>query len=47
MKFDTDRRGALIGLGTGLVLSGLTQGGAANAAAGAAPRLQDPADDRR
>jgi hypothetical protein len=36
MKFDTDRRGALIGLGTGLVLSGLTQGGAANAAAGPA-----------
>jgi hypothetical protein len=34
MKFDTDRRGALIGLGTGLVLTGLTQGGAANAAAG-------------
>jgi hypothetical protein len=34
MTFDTDRRGALIGLGTGLMLSGLTQSGAANAAAG-------------
>jgi hypothetical protein len=34
MNFDTDRRGALIGLGTGLMLTGLTQGGAANAAAG-------------
>jgi hypothetical protein len=34
MKFDTDRRGALIGLGTGLMLSGLTQNGAANAATG-------------
>jgi hypothetical protein len=34
MTFDTDRRGALIGLGTGLMLSGLTQSSAANAAAG-------------
>jgi hypothetical protein len=33
MKFDTDRRGALFGLGAGLMLSGLTQG-AANAATG-------------
>jgi hypothetical protein len=34
VKLDTDRRGALIGLGTGLVLSRLTQGGPANAASG-------------
>jgi hypothetical protein len=34
VKFDTHRRGALIGLGTGLMLSRLTQGGAANAAPG-------------
>ena len=33
MKFNTDRRDALIGLGAGLVVSGLAQGGAANAAA--------------
>ncbi len=38
MKFDTDRRGALIGLGTGLVLSGLTQSRSADAAA--APALE-------
>ena len=36
MKFNTDRRSALIGLGGGLVLSGLTQSGAANAATGPA-----------
>ncbi len=34
MTFHTDRRGALIGLGTGLMLSQLTQSGAASAAAG-------------
>jgi hypothetical protein len=34
MESRTDRRVALIGLGAGLVLSGLTQTGAANAAAG-------------
>jgi intracellular sulfur oxidation DsrE/DsrF family protein len=33
-EFNTNRRGALVGLGAGLVLSGLTQTGAANAAAG-------------
>ena len=37
MEFNTDRRGALMGLGAGLVLSGLTQTGAANAVAG--PRI--------
>src|SRR5215470_1711494 len=34
MKFETDRRGALMGLGAGLVLSGLTQTGTVNAASG-------------
>ena len=34
MEFNTDRLGALMGLGAGLVLSGLTQTGAAKAAAG-------------
>jgi hypothetical protein len=38
VKIDTDRRGALIGLGTGLMLSGLTQGGAA--ATAASPTLE-------
>jgi hypothetical protein len=38
MKFNTARRDALIGLGVGLVVSGLTQGGAANAAP--APTLE-------
>jgi intracellular sulfur oxidation DsrE/DsrF family protein len=33
MKFDTERRGALISLGAGLVASGLAQGSVANAAA--------------
>jgi hypothetical protein len=33
MKLDTDRRGALFGLGAGLMLSGLTQN-AAHAVAG-------------
>lgn len=37
MKFDTHRRGALLGLGTGLVLSGLTQGRTAAAATPFAP----------
>ena len=34
MEFNADRRGALMGLGAGLVLSGLTQTGNANAAIG-------------
>jgi hypothetical protein len=32
MRFNTDRRGALIGIGTGLVVSGLAHGNAAQAA---------------
>ena len=39
MEFNTDRRGALMGLGAGLVLSGLTQ--TANAAVG--PSLEPDA----
>ena len=34
MRFNTDRRDALFGIGAGLVVSGLAQAGTANAATG-------------
>jgi hypothetical protein len=41
MRFNTDRRDALIGIGAGLVVSGLAQAGTANAATG--PSLEPAA----